>query len=348
MTSPSSSDHSPPESPLPRRPRWARGLSAPGWRGPPTDHFDGRRFRNDIPVNHGRLRDVARWLATRAPGPWDPFADAPPGPPPPRRVDDMRVTWVGHATALVQTAGLNILTDPVWSRRCSPFTWAGPSRVRPPGVSFDDLPPIDVVLLSHNHYDHLDEATLQRLQRAHAPLVVTGLGNAALLRSIGVGNVLELDWWDEVELQSGVQAMCVPAQHFSGRGVADRDATLWAGFVVRGPRGAVYFAGDTGMGPHFARIRERVGRPRLALLPIGAFRPEWFMSRVHTSPDDALDAHRILGATLSMAIHFGTFQLADDGQHEAPERLRALLAGTREEATFWVPQHGEGRDVPPQ
>lgn len=259
----------------------------------------------------------------------------------------MRVTFVNHATVLLQMDGVNILTDPIWSERCSPVSFAGPKRVVPPGLRFEQLPTIDVVLLSHNHYDHLDVSTLRRLADEHRPRILVPLGNRRVLDRAGVRGAEELDWWQSVEVRDGVRVAAVPAQHFSGRGMFDRDRALWAGFVVSGPAGSAYFAGDTGFGAHFEEIRDRFGPPRLALLPIGAYRPEWFMSRVHTSPDEALRAHRILGAGTSVGIHFGTFRLADDGQDEAPARVEALLCeGAAPRPRFWVLGFGESRDVP--
>jgi len=254
---------------------------------------------------------------------------------------------VGHSTTLLQAGGLNVLTDPVWSQRASPVAWAGPRRRRPPGLRFEDLPPIDLVLLSHNHYDHLDLPTLRRLAREHTPRFVAGLGVGRLLADAGVGPALELDWWQEADGPGGLTVTCVPARHFSGRGLRDRDATLWCGYVLHGPGGLVYFAGDTGFGRHFEEIARRFGAPRLALLPIGAYLPLWFMGPVHLSPTDALRAHQILGARASVALHFGTFRIADDAEGQAVAVLQAAL---REEgghqAAFWVLACGEGRDVP--
>jgi L-ascorbate metabolism protein UlaG (beta-lactamase superfamily) len=322
------------------------------YRGPVSDHFDGRRFFNLDPTPRGGLRPFLRWQwerMTRGAGAWPRWIDVPPGPRPPERVegDGLRVTFVGHATTLIQTGGLNILTDPVWSERASPVAWAGPRRHRPPGLRFDDLPRIDVVLLSHDHHDHLDLPTLRRLAAEHGPRFVAGLGNRRLLADAGIRPIQELDWWQEVEL-SGYGVACVPARHFSGRGLRDRGASLWCGYVLRGPGGPVYFAGDTGFGRHFEEIARRFGPPRLALLPIGAYLPQWFMGPVHMSPPDALRAHRVLGARASAALHFGTFRIADDADGEAVAILTELLRGEGADSPeFWILDLGEGRDVAP-
>jgi len=319
------------------------------YRGAVSDHFDGRRFRNETPTAHAGFGDFVKWMRTRQPGPWRKWEGVPPAPSPPRRVGrgEMRVTFVNHATVLVQMDGVNILTDPIWSERCSPVSFAGPRRVHPPGLRFEQLPPIDVVLVSHNHYDHLDLPTLERLAAGHRPRIFVPVGNRVILDRAKIENVEELDWWQSIEVRDGIRVAAVPTQHFSGRGLFDRDRALWAGFVVTGPAGAMYFAGDTGFGPHFGQIRARYGPPRLALLPIGAYRPEWFMSRVHMSPEEALRAHQILGAEASVAIHFGTFRLADDGQDEPADRIaKALRSGEQPPRKFWVLGFGEGRDVP--
>ncbi len=327
-----------------------RAFSGPHYRGPPSDHFDGRRFHNLVDREEHGFGAFLRWKLEGKRGPWrEPFA-AEPGPPPPPRVSrgEVRVTFVGHATLLVQMDGLNVLTDPVWSDRASPVGFAGPRRVRPPGVRFEDLPPIDVVLVSHNHYDHLDLPTLERLAAAHHPRIFVGLGNGELLASRGIGGVSELDWWHRAELAPGVSVVSVPEQHFSGRGTADRNATLWTGWVVEGPAGRVYFAGDTAYGPHFAATRERLGPMRAALLPIGAYEPRWFMGAVHMSPAEAVQAALDLGARTAVAMHFGTFALGDDGEDQAPRDLRAALE--RDErlpaSHFWLLGFGEGRAVP--
>jgi L-ascorbate metabolism protein UlaG (beta-lactamase superfamily) len=304
--------------------------------GQNSDHFNGQKFHNINPRQHG-FPDLLRWMLSRQRGKWPKWRDSEPAPKPPERVpgagdpaDTLRVTFVNHTTFLIQMFGLNILTDPVWSKRASPVQWAGPARVRAPGIRFEDLPPIDVVLLSHDHYDHMDVATLRRLHKYHNPLYFTGLRNGTRLRRLGIERVTEMDWWQETELPNGAKLVCVPAQHFSGRTPFDRDATLWCGFVLVPPpgfaeSGAIYFAADTGFGPHFEMIAKRFPNLRLSILPIGAFRPEWFMGEVHCSPRESVRAHKVLGTRLSVASHFGTFPLADDGEDEPIERLAAAL-----------------------
>lgn len=299
-------------------------ISAPGYSGPASDHFDGKHFRNLVPADPKGFFSVLKWRLTKDEGPWREWVNAKPGPLPEKRIskDEMRITFVNHSTVLVQLDGLNILTDPIWSERASPVSWAGPPRVRPPGIRYDDLPPIDVVVVSHNHYDHFDIATLKKLSADHHPQIFSALGNVLLMQENGIERTKQLDWWQSVELSNGVTLSCVPAQHWSGRGFSDRMTNLWCGFVFKGPAGTVYFAGDTGSGLHFKMIAERYGPIDVALLPIGAFRPRWFMQSSHLSPSDAIEAHEILGAKQSIAIHFGTFNLGDDGETEPTDLLR--------------------------
>lgn len=326
-----------------------RAFSAPRYRGPITNHFDGRKFRNLEPPERKGFIDFLRWQLTSRPGRWNRWTDSQPGEPPPVRVSDgrMRVTFINHATVLIQMDGLNILTDPIWSERASPVSWAGPRRHRAAGLRFEDLPPIDLVLISHNHYDHLDLQTLKRLSARHRPRFIVGLGNQALLNSAGISGSVELDWWQDVKVGDGLEVTCVPAKHFSGRGLSDADATLWCGYVIEGPSGRVYFAADTALGSHFHEIKERFGPLRLALLPIGAYLPRWFMQPVHLSPKESVEAHKILGAGVSLAIHFGTFALADEGEFEPVAKLReALMKEEQYAPRFWVLEAGEERDVP--
>ncbi|HUP44004.1 MAG TPA: MBL fold metallo-hydrolase, partial [Thermoanaerobaculia bacterium] len=321
-----------------------RRFAAPRHDGPKSDHFDGKRFHNHQSGWQSE-GSFLKWQLTREPGPWRAWVDDSPGPPPPPRVDGggLRVTFVNHATTLIQMDGVNILTDPIWSERCSPVSWAGPKRHRPPGIRFEDLPEIDAILISHNHYDHLDLPTLRRFQPR--PPIISHLGNGGLLAKNGIGGARELDWWQETAISDRVRITAVPAQHFSARALSDRDANLWGGFVISGPSGNVYFAGDTGWGKHFDEIGQRFGPIRLALLPIGAYLPRWFMKPAHIHPAEAVDAHHALRASTSVAIHFGTFRLGDDGEMQPVEDLRRAIAG-KGNPRFWILGFGEGRDVP--
>jgi L-ascorbate metabolism protein UlaG (beta-lactamase superfamily) len=235
------------------------------------------------------------------------------------------VTFIGHATFLVQVAALNLLIDPVYAERASPVAFAGPRRVRAPGVRFDDLPTIAVVLLSHNHYDHCDLGTLRALERRFHPRVVTPIGNGRLLRSAGIGHVDELDWWQSAST-APLRITLTQAQHFSSRNMFDRNRALWGGFLVEAGGRRILFAGDSGYGPHFLEIARRLGPIDLALLPIGAYEPRWFMKDIHMNPAEAVQAHLDLAARQSIAMHFGTFQLTpegiDDPVHDLAQALR--------------------------
>lgn len=302
-------------------------FSGPRWQGEPGEFFDGTNFKNIGDLSHRSAGDVIRWRYERKVERWKPPANAIAGAAPPERVGmgQLRVTPVGHATVLVQMDEINLLTDPVWSERCSPIGWAGPKRMRPPGISYEDLPPVDAVLISHNHYDHLDLATLKRLARDHKPTIYCALGNAAYLAEQLASDAHDLLWWQAAAIGS-LTIRAVPAQHWSGRGLCDRVGTHWCGYNIESKHGNVFFAGDTGFGPHFEMIRAKLGPPRLALLPIGAHLPRWFMGSVHMAPDESVEAHRVLGAARSLAIHHGIFQLADEMRDQPVEELKVALA----------------------
>ncbi|MDA8482170.1 MBL fold metallo-hydrolase [Pseudomonas resinovorans] len=322
------------------------------YRGPASDNFDGRRFRNIEPKPHKDLRSFLRWQFSREkqadwldqPGPAVP-------PEVPTRVegDELRITYINHATLLIQHRGVNIVTDPVWSQRVSPFSFVGPRRHHPPGLELDQLPPIDLILVSHNHYDHLDLESLRGLaERFPLARVVSGLGNAMLIRETGFKNVVELDWWQELPLEGGLKLHSVPVQHWSARTRSDTNETLWMGFVIESPDGPFLFPGDTGLGPEFRLIRERFGPMRFAALPIGAYAPRWFMRDNHMNPDDAVQAHKQLESAHSLAIHFGTFNLTDEGQFAPPRDLAKALTDWQVDADdFRVPTPGYQWVIPP-
>jgi L-ascorbate metabolism protein UlaG (beta-lactamase superfamily) len=287
-------------------------------------HFDGRRYYNPGSPQARGFGDVLRWKLRTRPEPSPKFVDdvTPSTPPSQAEDDEIHVTLVNHSTVLIQIPGMNILTDPVWSERVSPVTFAGPRRRRAPGVRMEDLPRIDLVLLSHNHYDHLDLAALRQLKAGGVSQFIVPRGVAQLMKSKGLGPVCELDW-GESESVGAARIHCVPAMHFSARGLFDRNRTLWCGYVIEQEKRVIYFAADTGFGAdgaHFHAIRERFGAPLLALLPIGAYEPRWFMSPIHMGPEEAVRAHEILGAATSLAIHHGTFQLADEAL-DTPKRI---------------------------
>jgi L-ascorbate metabolism protein UlaG (beta-lactamase superfamily) len=295
----------------------------PGYDGPPSEHFDGHRFFNPGSGAGGRsFGDFLRWQRTRQRVRWPEWVANRATPALPRELhsDQIALTFINHITFLVQFRGLNILTDPVYSQRVSPFRSAGPKRVRDPGLAFKDLPPVHLVLISHNHYDHLDIETLLRLQDVHSPRFVTSLGNRAFLREFGIDAVDELDWWTHVEI-AGAKVTLTPAQHWSSRRPRNRNRTLWGGFIVQSREQQVYFAGDTGYGGHFRDVRERFGSVDIALLPIGAYEPRWFMRDQHMNPEDAVQAHLDLQPQVSVGTHFGCFQLTDEGIDDPPRDL---------------------------
>jgi L-ascorbate metabolism protein UlaG (beta-lactamase superfamily) len=320
-------------------------LSAPRYTGPASDHFDGKRFNNSAGIAPQTFASFLKWMFTRKRTPWGPLEIIQAEKPPLNVGWGVRITYVNHTTFLIQTDGLNILTDPVWYERASPFAWSGPKRRRPPGVALDDLPPIDLILLSHNHYDHLDVATLQKLYQVHSCKIITALGVDLYLKNKGIANVIATDWWDEISITPTFKIQCVPAQHFSARGMFDRNATLWCGFVVKARSSNLYFAGDTGYNSTtFNEIGTRCAPIHVAIIPIGAYKPEWFMAPVHCSPAEAVKIHEDTKSILSIASHFGTFQLGDESPEEAVADLRFALREKKiSDDQFLVLKEGEAR-----
>ena len=323
---------------------------------PGAHHRPDGGFRNPWLERESRFRDFLRWRAESVKDP-RPSAPRPITLPraepafahPRARADACSVTWVGHSTLLVQAGAVNILTDPIWSAAAGPMSWLGPRRLSAPGMPIDALPPIDLVLLSHDHYDHLDDASVRHLAAAHPEAQwVTTLGVAPLVRARGVRRVNELDWWDEMDI-GGIRVTATPAQHFSGRTPFDRMRRLWSGFAVRAGAHAVYFAGDSGYSPDFAEIGRRLGPFSVSLIPIGAYEPRWFMGPVHMDPADAVRAFGDVNrgtapGAVMVGMHWGTFRLTDEPLDEPPELARRAWAESRRNPEdLWILPHGGTR-----
>lgn len=295
-------------------------------------------FQNTATLPSKSLWTAIKMRLTTTWADWPEQVDVTPGPKPAARVDgnEAVVTLINHASFLVQTAGLNIITDPIYSDRCSPVSFAGPKRVHQPGIRFEDLPKIDVVLISHDHYDHLDSPTMSKLIARDNPLVLVGLGVGA--RFDTNPKVVELDWWQPYTVSNDVTISFAEVQHFSGRWLTDRNSTLWGGFVIETPAKRIYFGGDSGYGAHYQRTFDRYGAMDIALIPIGAYAPRSFMGPIHMDPKQAVQAHQDLRAKLSIGMHYGTFQLTAEPRLE-PEQLLAeekTRAGVAEDAFITI------------
>jgi len=327
-------------------------LSGPKYKGPKTVHFDGKKFHNPSgrPVNG--FKEVFKYFKTGTAmrGKWvknyetsvrseDLLVQNP--------KDQAVITFVNHSTFLIQMGGKNILTDPVWSEKCSPFQFAGPGRMRPPGVNYEALPNIDLVLLTHNHYDHLDKNTVKRLVKDHNPTFICPLGVDLLLHRWGISKTktIALDWDKSVELDH-LKFTATSANHFSSRGLFDRDATLWCGYLIQKENFKCYFVGDTGYGDNFKEIGQTYGTMDVSLIPIGAYKPEWFMGPIHVTPVEAIQIHKDVASKKSIAMHFGTFPLASDDQAEPVEWLeKARVEKGLSVDEFIVPEEGESYTI---
>lgn len=317
-----------------------------------NDHFDGQRFYNPWQPRRSRRFGLWRWLLRpRGPG-WpkhEPSQESPVAIPP-MRSQAPHITWLGHASVLVQIAGINLISDPIRARWAGPLPGLGVRRHRPPTLDWSDLPPIDVVLVSHAHYDHLDRPTLTALIERDDPQIVAGLGLADWLARRGSQRATTLDWWQHTAVADNhVRVTAVPAQHWSRRGLFDRNRSLWLGFWVTAGDTSVYIAGDSGYGPHFSWIRERLGEPDVAVLPIGAYEPRAWMASQHMNPAEAVAAHRDLKARRSMGMHFATYRLTDEA-YDAP--ARDLAVARREqgiaEDEFIAPAFGQSLGLAPK
>ncbi len=306
-------------------PHHIMGMRKPTYLGPRSDHFDGKRFFINGHNADTSRKDLLKWTFGEARARWPKQVTSPFRAKPSQRVETLHSTLIGHASFLLQLDHVNILIDPVFSERVSPVSFAGPKRVNPPGVEFDDLPPIDLVLLTHNHYDHLDVASLRRLSQKFNPHIVGPLGIDSHLR--GSPSCTTLDWGQHHALKT-LQIHAVPTYHWSARGLRDRRKTLWCSFVITSPKGIVYHIGDTGYGAgEFSKnVARDFGGIDLAHIPIGAYEPRWFMKAHHVNPEEAVMIFNDCSAKNAIGHHWGTFQLTNEA-HDAPEKhLQQALA----------------------
>lgn len=322
-----------------------------GYSGPKSDHFDGIEFFtpghyvHDRTFEHGHGKLFWKWVLRKPKNHWK-YQKSKFRTVPERIVisDRISVTFIGHSTVLLQTMGLNIITDPVFSKRIGPdlLPFAKFRRYKDPGVKISDLPKIDLILLSHNHYDHMDLKSLRYISVRDNPKILTSLGNSEYLRSHRVKGATDMDWWDKEVINPDITVCAVPAQHFAARAITDRNNTLWCGFVIETPMGNIYFAGDSGYSKLFSHIAEKYNNFILGLVPIGSYKPEWFMSPMHMTPYEAIKVHEELRIKTSIAIHFGTFKLADDGQDEAKDIIKKVVAeSTMKKLDFRVLETGQ-------
>lgn len=310
-----------------------------------SDHFNGKKFFDPEGDNLKSFWAVLKWKITADAADWPehvPNKNYPVGVI--STNEKVIATFINHATYLLQFHGLNVLTDPVYSERVSPFSFAGPKRAREAGIPFDFLPAIDVVTVSHNHYDHLDLETLKLLDKKFHPLFIVPLGDDKLLKEAGIQNVKAVDWWEAVKVKDVIITFA-PSKHWSARGLGDKNESLWGSYMIESPDTKIYHAGDTGYGKHFSEISKRLGVPDLALLPIGAYKPRWFMKHHHMNPEDAVQAHFDLGAKKSAAMHFGTFQLTDEGIDDPVKELDEAKKAKNMSTEFIVLDQGQALTI---
>lgn len=308
---------------------------------PLSDHCDGEKFFNPYIKEKLPFYRLLKWLIKRKKAKWPKWVKNTHTCQLPSKLKgkEIAVTFINHASFLIQTGGLNIIIDPIYSKRISPSSFFGPKRVRLPGIPLTALPHIDLVLITHNHYDHLDIDTLKHFKKSHNPLFISGLGNKKFLNSHGFKNIIELDWWEK-HVHKDAEIIFVPAQHFSARSAFDRNKTLWGGFVIQIKNKKIYHMGDSGYGPHFKDINQKIGSLDLSLIPIGCYKPRWFMKMMHINPEEAVQAHIELDSKLSIPMHYGTFPLSDEPFNQPLTNLRESLKKHRI-AKFKVLEFGE-------
>jgi L-ascorbate metabolism protein UlaG (beta-lactamase superfamily) len=323
------------------------------YRGPVSNHFDGKRFFNPYDDNERSFKKFIEWQIGRKPEPWPEHMDNTFSDVPPKRYEGGggRVSFVGHATALIQIEGVNILIDPMWSERASPLNFTGPKRINAPGIKFENLPKIDLVLISHNHYDHLDIESIKLLRKHHDPLFIVPLGNDTIIKYHDTfAKTVSLDWFGKHEV-NGIKVHATPAVHWSSRFVIDRNKALWAGFIIETNSGNIYYSGDTalGSGKIFDIIYEKYGKPILAILPIGTYEERDFMKSVHINPDDAMVIRQRLGSPKTLGVHYGTFRLSDENpDHQIKDfELACKKYGVSGHEDFRLLKVGEFWEVKP-
>ena len=303
------------------------------YNGKPSDHFDGVSFFDLVANQKVSFKDLLKWQIGRQKSFWPKNIPLLKTDHPPERVygSKLRVSNIGHATFLIQTEGLNLLTDPVWSKRASPFSFAGPKRVIDPGIAFANLPPIDLVWISHNHYDHLDLRTVNMLWKVHKPKIITPLGNDTIIQSTNRHiHVKTLDWGQSLEISKNIHFYLTPSQHWSARGIFDRNRALWGALTMTTPSGNLYFVGDSGYGDgrYFKKDKETFGSFRLAILPMGAYEPRWMMKYAHMNPEEMVKAYYDLGRPITIPSHYDVFKLTDEGFGEAKSALQKAIEKT--------------------
>lgn len=311
-----------------------------------SPHYRDGRFWNLDPNVGGKksFLDLLKWQFTGARAEWPEFVEdnLKPAIVPAAETGKMKITYVNHATLLIQVGKINILTDPMFFQRTSPVSWAGPKRHRAPGIALDRLPPIHYVLISHNHYDHLDTKSVEELDKRFGPKFFIPLGMGAYIPVADPARVQEMDWWQSADVAEDLIVHFVPAQHWSARTPFDANESFWGGFVLQGARNRIYFAGDTGYANHFNLIREKFGPMDVSMVPIGAYEPRWFMKEAHINPEEAVLAHKDLEAALTIGVHFGTFQLTDEGIDTPVIELKDALARHGvSESNFVAPRNGQ-------
>ncbi|EPG66217.1 MBL fold metallo-hydrolase [Leptospira wolffii] len=297
---------------------------------PLSDHYDGKRFYNPTQKEDNGIWRTLKLLATIHFEKWPDHVqnEETYRIKSPLHKNEVAITFINHATVLIQFQGINILTDPVWSERISPVSWAGTKRVREPGISIKELPQIHLVVISHNHYDHLDIETLKTLNRKFSPKFLVPLGDKKLLQSEGIFDTEEMDWWQTIRVRKNTEVTFAPTQHLSARGIFDWNHSLWGSYMIKMGNKRVYFGGDAAYSSHYKEIRKRLGSPDISLLPIGAYEPRWFMRLVHMNPSDAIQAHKDLGSKLSIGMHFGTFQQTEESIDAPVDELKKEILRT--------------------